>query len=405
MRKLFFFKYIVIGLLLLATTIGFSQDDGNLLGQQNNVITTAVPYLLIGPDARSGGMGEVGVATSPDAYSMHWNPAKYAFINEKRGIGVSYSPWLANLISGINLAYLTYYQKLSDRSGFAGSLRYFSLGEINFTYEDGTFMRTVKPNEFALSGTYTFKFSPNFSGAVAGRFIRSNLTAGVEVAGQTTRPGVTGAADVAVFYTKEVIISGLESAYYNIGANISNIGAKISYSDQDILKNFIPTNLRVGSTFGFNVDEFNQFNISLDLNKLLVPTPPFYDKDEDGYIIYDDQGNPLISQGYETDVSVPQGMIQSFYDAPNGFSEEMKEIIIAVGAEYWYNQQFAIRGGYFNESEIKGNRQFFTLGVGLKYNVLGIDVSYLIPTEQQHPLGNTLRFALTFNFDSLNTGE
>jgi hypothetical protein len=390
------FSLIFTGILLC---FGFlqSQNPDEWNGQQptRNTITTAVPFLGIGPDARSGGMGELGAATEPDATSMHWNAAKYAFIDKQFGFSVSYSPWLKKLVPDINLAYVSGYAKIDDQSAVAGSLKFFSLGEIAFTDNTGYNYLNARPNEFSIDGAYARKFSPKISGAVAARFIYSNLTQGQEVEGTTTKAGTSIAADVDFFYTDDLSIPWLESSEISFGAAITNIGAKISYSNDDILKDFIPTNLRIGPSWLMNIDEFNSFRFSIDLNKLLVPTPPILSDSIDA------SGNYIILAGMDDNVSVPKGMYQSFYDAPGGFSEEMKEFIWVVGVEYWYAKQFSVRGGYFHESMMKGGRQFFTLGVGLRYNVFGLDFSYLIPTEQQNPLANTLRFTLVFDFGKL----
>ncbi len=401
-------KKIIVSILTVAFFGGLfsnlNAQDGNFLGQQN-VITTAVPFLIIGPDARAGGLGEVGVATSPDAYSMHWNAAKYMFTENDMGIGVSYSPWLRNLVNDINLTNVTFHRKVNDRNGFAIGLRFFSLGNIQFTDENGYPIGEVSPNEWSISAAYTRKFSEHLSGAITFKTLRSNLTSRISVGQQTTRPGWSVASDVSIFYTKPLEISGLQSSRIDFGASISNIGAKISYSNDDLDKNFIPTYLRFGPGFHISIDDYSEFAIYGEVGKLLVPTPPVYDKNEDGNYLYDDNGDPIIAGGYSSDVSVATGMIQSFYDAPGGFQEEMEEFILSSGVEYTYNKQFSIRGGYFHESKLKGNRKFFTLGVGLKYNVMGIDISYLIPTVQHHPLENTLRVSLSFNFAGMSIGK
>jgi hypothetical protein len=387
--------------MILSALSAFSQFDTTFNGQQltRNTITTAVPFVGIGPDARSGGMGELGAATEPDAASMHWNPAKYAFINKDLGVSISYSPWLANLVSDINLAYLCGYKRIDDRSTIAASLKFFSLGSITFTDESGGFIMDARPNEFSVDAAYARKFSDKISGSVAGRFIYSNLTQGQYVGSSSTKPGTSIAADVAFYYTDDLTISWLESSKISVGAIITNIGSKVSYSNDDTYKDFIPTNLRLGPSWLMNIDEYNSIRFSLDLNKMLVPTPPIKSDSVDA------TGNYEIFDGYDDNVSVVKGMYQSFYDAPGGFSEEMKEIIWILGAEYWYARQFSVRGGYFHESVMKGGRQFFTLGVGLRYNVFGLDFSYLIPTEQQNPLANTLRFTLTFDFDGFRSQE
>jgi len=367
--------------------------DGSGREQTINTITTAVPFLMIAPDARGGAMGDAGVSSSPDANSMHWNPAKYAFIDKQMGFSLSFSPWLRKLVNDIYLGYLTGYYKIDDRQTVAMSLRYFSLGEILFTDEIGNPLNYYNPYEFALDATYARKFSEKWSGGIAGRFIYSNLTQGQYVGGAESSAGISVAADVSVYYRTDVEMGAVDGQFA-WGMNISNIGAKISYSSTNIKKDFIPTNLKIGPSLLVNIDEYNSFTFMFDINKLLVPTPPIYDT------VKGEDGNFLIAEGMDPDVSVVNGMIQSWYDAPGGFSEEMREFSFAVGVEYWYNKLFAIRGGFFYEDKTKGNRKFFTLGAGLKYNVFGIDFAYLIPLEQQNPLENTLRFSLLFDFDA-----
>jgi hypothetical protein len=396
---------LAILFILTASFVTAQPTYDDLSGQDNDqlrTITTAVPFLLIAPDARAGALGDIGVATSPDANSMHWNPAKYAFIDSKMGFSVSFTPWLRNLgINDMYLAYLSGYYKINDLQAVAASLRFFTLGEIMFTNIEGGLEGIYKPTEWAFDATYSRKFSKNWSGAVAGRFIYSNLTQGQNVGGAETSAGISVAADVSVFYTKELDLGSLDG---NIswGLNINNIGTKISYSETTIKKDFIPTNFRTGAAFLVNIDDFNSLTFSLDINKLLVPTPPVYARDEDGNFLVGADGNYIVEKGQNPDVSVVQGMIQSWYDAPNGFEEEMREFYFGIGTEYWYNKRFAIRAGFFWEDKYKGNRKFFTLGAGLKYNVFGLDFAYLIPTEQQNPLANTLRFSLLFDFEAFN---
>lgn len=379
---------------------GFSQST-TYIGQDINTITTAVPFLQIGPDARSGGMGEVGVSSAPDANSLHWNPAKYTYIEGDMGFSLSYSPWLRALVSDINLAYLTGYKKLKNDQVVSGSLLFFSLGDIAFTDIVGDPIGNYRPNEFALSAAYSRKLTKNISGAISARYIHSNLTQGISSGdGASTKPGNTIASDIAIYSQRDIEFKNMEG-YFAWGINISNIGAKISYSDDNTERDFIPTNLRLGPSLTLDVDDFNRITFMVDFNKLLIPTPPIYAVDENGENIVDDNGNLVIAKGKDNDVSVPVGMFQSFFDAPGGFNEEMREVAIGAGVEYWYDKQFAIRGGYFYEDRTKGNRKFFTLGAGLRYNVFGLDFSYLIPTDSNNnPLANTLRFTLHFDFDA-----
>ena len=394
-----------VGLTLLIFS-SFAQYNVDKNGIPINTLNTAVPFLTIGPDARAGGMGDGGVATSPDANSMHHNPAKYAFIQDKMGFSISYTPWLRNLVNDINMAYVSYYTKLGDMQAIAFSLRYFSLGEITFTDDQGTNLGTFKPNEFAIDGTYSRKLSDYLSLAVAGRFIYSDLTQGQTVQGVETKPGISVAADVALYWEKDVNWFNNMDATFSWGMNISNIGNRISYTRSNIERDFIPTNFRFGPRLTLHLDDYNSLGFYFDINKLQVPTPPIYKKDSTGAPIPIPGTDKFeIESGMDPDVPVIRGMIQSWYDAPGGFSEELREFYYAGGIEYWYNEIFSVRGGYFWEHASKGGRQYATLGVGLRYNVFGLDFSYLIPTmgnAQQHPLQNTLRFSLLFTFDNLN---
>lgn len=386
---------LMFGIFIGTYAIGQTDDPQyrDLLGQDRvNTITTAVPFLMIAPDARSGAMGDAGVASTPDAASMHWNPSKYAFIESDYGFSMSYSPWLRKLVNDINLAYVTGYYRLDERQTIAASLLYFSLGYITFTDKEGNSLGDYKPSEFAFDAAYTLKLSDNLSGGIAARYINSNLTQGQDVGGASSSAGQSIAADVSAYYNKELTVSGQESKIA-AGINISNIGNKISYTEIEDDKDFIPTNLRLGTAYTMQLDEYNELTALFDFNKLLVPTPPVYYPDS-----VNSEGDPVILSGKDPNVSVVTGMFSSFGDAPDGFKEEMRELTYSVGIEYWYDKQFALRAGYFNEHELKGNRKYFTLGAGLKYNVFGLDFAYLIPTEQQNPLENTLRFSLVFDF-------
>ncbi len=376
---------IITALFATVFSSAFSQDN-NQLGQDLNAITTGIPFLLIAPDSRSGAMGDAGVATSPDVNSIHWNSAKYAFIEEDFMVNTTYIPWLRNLVSDINFANLSGSYRLNENQAIAASLMYFSLGDITFTNSLGTPIGTHKPNEFSIDFAYALKLSDNFSGGVAFRYAHSNLTGGIAPSGQVSEPGNAVAGDVSFFYTKPITVSE-KSSVLNFGINISNIGTKISYGDNSY-EEFIPANLRIGSSLTVDIDEYNKLMMTVDINKLLVPTPT---------VTVNDTVYGIPSDG----ISVPTSIFQSFYDAPGGFSEEMHELQYSFGMEYWYNNQFAIRGGYFDEHETKGNRKYFTMGVGFKLNVFSLDFAYLVPTAgRQNPLANTLRFTLGFKFDS-----
>lgn len=377
--------------------IGNSTIDGR---ERINSITTAVPFLLIGPEARAGAMGDAGVASTPDIVSQHWNSSKYAFVDGKSALSLSYTPWLQNLVGDINLAYLSGYLRLDDRQVLGASLRYFSLGNIIFTNDAGIETGQFSPNEFALDFSYNRRLTDYFSVGFTPRFIYSNLAAGQQTNGQDIKPGSTVAVDLSAFYQRDIEI-GNQKAVFAFGGNISNIGAKISYTDA-AERDFIPTNLRIGPSLKLKLDDYNEVSFNLDINKLLVPTNPTYITDSA-------TGIQTIDKGRDPNRGVSSGIFGSFSDAPLGAAEELREINYAGGVEYWYDQQFALRGGYFYEDRTKGNRQYFTVGAGLKYQVFNLDFSYLIPTQQQNPLANTLRFSLSFKFNDAakasNTAE
>ena len=387
--------FVLIGL-LMAGFMANAQSVQGRTGQDMdyNVISTAVPFMIIAPEARSAGMGDAGVSTSPDVYSMHWNPAKYAFIEDDFSIGLGYSPWLRKLVPDMNIAYLALSKRVSGKSTIAGTLRYFSLGEINFRDEQNIDKGTYNPNEFAVDLCYSRKLGDYLSASVAGRFIYSDLTQGVM---NYSKPAFSVAADVAVYYQKPITMGSVDGVF-SWGVAITNMGSKMNYTNANSKTDFIPTNLRLGPTLLVNIDDYNSIALTIDINKLLVPTPPIYDT------LKDENGNFKILKGKDPNVSMIQGMIQSFYDAPGGFSEEMKEFTFSIGAEYWYNKVFAVRTGFFHESKMKGNRRYLTFGAGLRYNVFALDVSYLVPvnntaTSGTNPLEGTLRFNLAFNIN------
>ena len=385
-----FLKFPILFFLLICLfQTRVNAQTSSFSGQQNPIMT-AVPFLMIAPDARSGAMGDAGVSSNPDANSMHWNPAKLAYVDKDMGASVSYSPWLHKLVPDISLAYLAVYKRINKAQTIGASLRYFNLGSLDFTDVQGSKVGTFNPNEFALDATYSRFLTKTLTMAVSARYIHSNLTQGQYAEGTATKAGNSVAADIAVYQQFEVKVNDIPGKFA-WGVNLSNLGAKISYSDANLRKDFLPTNLRFGPSLTLDFDDYNSMTFMLDINKLLVPTQPYW------------KNGDTIESGMDPNVSPVVGLIHSFYDAPGGFSEEMKELSFAGGLEYWYDKQFALRGGFFYEDKNKGNRKFVTLGAGLRFNVFGLDFSYLIPVQQENPLANTLRFSLLFNLD--NTGK
>jgi hypothetical protein len=371
------------GLLLVLT------PSNRLMGQNSErVITTGVPFLLITPDARAAGMGDLGVATTPDAYSQQWNPAKYPFHNIEKGIGVSYTPYLSKLVNDIFLGNLTYYRKIGERGAWGGSLKYFSLGDIQFNeVNSGTIINqgVERPNELTLDLSYSLKLSDQFAMAVAGRYIRSDLkiTSDLDAASANTL-GV----DLAAYYQSTVRKVGTNSMRFRSGVNISNLGPRLVY-DIGGQKNFLPTNLKVGTSADWIFDSNSSMSINVEFNKLLVPSP---------VATINDTGTLVYAQ---PDINFLQGMLDSFNDAQDGFSEELKEITWATGLEYQFQKVLALRTGYFNESKEKGSRRFVTFGAGLLINQMQVDISYLFSTSTvRSPLENTLRFSLSFDLVS-----
>ena len=401
-------KFILFIALILTCFTGFSQPNGGATQNdlQLNTITTALPFMAITPDSRAGGMGDAGTALSPSSSSIYWNTSILSFSEKKSEISLSYTPWLRQLTNDIHLSYLSGYYKINKQHAIGGALRYFSLGEITFTDASGNELRQDKPSEFELTGAYAFKLSDKLSIGVNGKFAYSNLTGGLTVAGVNTKPGVVGAADLSFSYYNDKVKFGKTKGIYTFATTLNNIGNKVAYSELS-QRDFIPMNLKIGNSFLAKFDAYNDVVFSLDIQKLLVPTPASYNSTGD------------LMSGRTNDVGVINGMLQSFYDAPgvvatdaNGeyiknpdgtyevvkgtrFKEEMAEINLAGGIEWWYNNTFAIRGGVFYENKNKGNRQFMNIGASLKYNMFGIDFSYLASLNgRQSPLANTLRFTL-----------
>lgn len=397
-------KNTILGLLVVAFSLGavttYSQsiclkkDDGKwyLLDGVTpcpNTIITAVPFLRIVADARSGALGDAGIAISPDPNAVHFNDSKLVFADKNVGISATYTPWLRALgLGDVYLAYLTGYYKPDNLQAFGMGLRYFSLGEINFTDINGESLGNGRPNEFEVKVSYSRKLSDKFAAGIGAKFIYSNLASGQTVGGQEITVGTAGAADVSFTYESPLEMQSMESNL-RLGVAITNIGSKITYTNAaNEERDFIPTNLGIGAAWEMYFDEHNSLNLIADVNKLLVPTPCFEncDTDQDGIPDWK-EASPI------------SGIFSSFGDAPGGFSEELQEFMLSFGAEYWYDKLFAVRAGYYTEAQTKGARRFFTVGLGLKYNIFGLNFSYLVPTtNQRNPLDNTLRFSLMFDF-------
>jgi hypothetical protein len=371
--NLFFICCLITGFSAVAQITTGSVDG------RSNTINTAVPFLRISPDARAGAMGDAGVATSPDANSIYWNQAKIPFAKSRSAIAVTYTPWLKELVNDVFLATIAGYYQMDEMQAVSGSLRYFSLGTINFTDVTGQPTYDYHPREFAFDAGYSRKLSDNLSIALAGRYIYSNLASG-EVGGRVIKPGTAFAADVSLFYTKEFEKADGTVNTWNVGLALTNMGTKISYTSSATNKDFIPTNFGLGTAYTFGLDETNKIMLTADVNKLMVPTPD--------------------SLGKYREKGTLQGMFSSFGDAPGGFKEELEEFTVSAGGEYTYNDMFAVRLGYFYENKNKGNRKYATAGVGVKYNMFGLNFSYLVPSGngiQRNPLSNTLRFTLIFD--------
>ncbi|WP_420316742.1 type IX secretion system outer membrane channel protein PorV [Ekhidna sp.] len=392
-----FLKKILTILLVLVSVLSFGQSTF-ISGQDSlrNPITVAVPFLGFAPDSRASAMGDVGVATSPDANSIHWNNAKLAFIDTDMGFAFSYSPWLGNIVDDMSLNYLSFYKKIDQTQTFGASFRYFDLGEIALYDEFANPNGVENPSELAIDGTYSRKLSENMGVGATLRFVWSNLAGNITGA-PDAKAGTSVAVDLGWYYTKPFMLSGKNSEL-SLGAHISNIGQKVTYSAESN-ENFIPANFRIGSAFKTNLDPYNTITLAFDINKLMVPTPPIYETDQDGNIVTDSNGNKVIAKGKDPDRPLLSGTFGSFADAPRGFQEEIQELTYSIGAEYWYRDIFSARAGYFSEHENKGDRKYFTVGAGFRYQIFGFDFSYLIPQGQNHPLADTLRISLLFNLD------
>ena len=390
MKRLYLFiLLVVVACMVQAQEKGPNAGNTSITGQskvKNNYISTGMPILLIAPDAISSALGDAGVASTPDANSAHWNNAKFVQSEAKGGITTTYTPWLRHLgVSDMNLLYLGGYYKINKRHAVGASVTYFSLGELQSTDEEGNDRGTFKPNEFALDATYSLLVADGLSIGASFRYIRSDISNGMDIGNTTTKAANSFAADIGIYYNREID----QQNEFAVGGFISNLGAKLSYSDDDTQKEFLPTNLRLGARYTYHVDNYNKLNVLFDINKLLVPTPPLSD------------GSKYYANHTEyNQTNVIKGAIQSFYDAPGGFKEEMQEIQLSLGAEYWYSDMFAARLGYFYENKYKGGRQYLSVGAGIRYNVFGFDFSYLIPTTtiSNNPLTHTVRISLSVDF-------
>lgn len=366
----------------------------NATGQTNNYIHTGIPILQIAPDAISGALGDAGAAYEPNAYSAHWNNAKLAFAPLDMSLSTTYTPWLRKLDSEMNFLYLGAYKRINKRSAVGASLTYFTLGKIEHTDDQGNTRGEFRPNEFVIDATYSMKLSDYMALGATARFIHDDLTQGLDVEQMTTKAANGLAADVGLYYQQDINKNQRIAA----ALTISNLGSKLSYSDDDTENEFLPANIRIGGRYTYEVDDYNKINLLLDLNKLLVPTPPLWNSEDSTWIgAYENRAD------YRQTSSV-MGALMSFTDAPGGLSEELREISVSVGAEYWYSNAVAARLGYFYEHKTKGARQYITLGVGFRAKRLEFDFSYLVPTTSfsNNPLANTLRVSLTYNIDKTN---
>lgn len=396
-RLLFIFLFLLSSDLFPQASILSGQDTSR------RPIITAVPFLLISPDSRGSAMGETGVATSPDVNSVHWNNAKLAFIDKKYGFGMSYVPWLGKIVDDMSVSYLTGFYKLDNVQTIGLSMKYFDLGEIQLTDNQGFSLGIENPKELSTAFTYSRKLTNDLSIGGTTRYIWSNLTGSISNYADA-KAGNSFSVDLGIYYNKEITLAN-RTTELSFGSHFSNIGGKITYGSSKSL-DFIPINFRVGSSIKTFLDQYNSLTFALDFNKLMVPSPPIYEVDINGNYIIDPLTNqPQIQRGKNPNRSVLSGMFSSFSDAPDGFSEEIKEITVSSGLEYWYREIFSFRGGYFFENMDKGGRRFLTLGLGMKYNNLGVDFSYLSTSQNDHPLAETMRFSVAFLFDNIENNQ
>jgi hypothetical protein len=394
MRSLIVIPLLFITLIIQAQTWdpikGCIVDAGGECLQ--NTLLTAMPFLRINPDTRSGGLGDAGVALSADPNAMHHNAARLAFSENNLGISATYSPWLRNLgIDDIYLLYLSGYYKIDKLQTAGFAIRYFSLGKIDFRDENGNDIGTGQPNEMEIAAAYSRKLSDHFAASLSAKFAYSNLATGKTVGSHDITTATTFAADIGLLYRNQLGASGRRN-YLNVGLAFTNLGSKVTYI-KGLVKDFIPSNMALGAAYEMNFDDFNSLTATIEIDKLLIPSPR-----KDGDPLFDVDGNKIADY---REKGLFEGIFGSFSDAPGGFTEELQELMYSIGLEYWYDKQFAVRAGYFHENALKGNRKYLTLGCGFKYNVFGLNLSYLVPTtNNRSPLSNTIRFSISYDFDS-----
>jgi hypothetical protein len=399
-QNIFTLVFVLVGL------TSFAQNSVIISGQDpsRRVITTAVPFLNFAPDSRHSAMGDVGVATSPDANSTYWNAGKLAFIKDDYGFSLSYSPWLGKLVNDMSLSYLSGYKRIDENSAFGLDLRYFNMGDISLTDGRGNPIGEFNPRDIAIGGTYSRRLSANLGLGISARFIHSNLSGNMSASGGTeSRPGISVGTDIGLYHQKPILV-GQKEGVWSWGVTLTNIGPKITYNSAEDL-DYIPTTFRVGTAYMINLNATSSLTFALDANKLMVPTPPTYKTNSDGTLATDASGNLIIEEGKDPNRPLISGMFGSFNDAPGGSQEELSELTLSFGMEYLYANKFALRTGYFYEDDSKGGRRYFTMGAGFTMKRLGLDFSYLVPQVQNHPLAETLRFSLRYSIASIATAD
>ena len=397
-KKIFFCFTILLKSSGLFAQLSAPQGVTGINNDLPRVINTAVPFLLISPDARSAGMGDIGAATKADATAIFWNPGKLTFAQEEVGLNLSYTPWLSRIVPDMSISNISTYYKLNKQQTVGLELRYFDLGDVTFKSNSGALLGDFRPREFAIGLTFSqILVDDKFGIGLSSRYINSNLSGNIlQNNNPDVRPGQSVAVDFGLYF-QNVIAQGARQAELAIGMALTNVGAKIYYTNEDHAQ-FLPTNLRLGSAYTLHLDPFNSFTFAVDFNKLLVPTPPSYLLDSNNNVVYNQQNQPVVAQGRNSNQPLLSGMFGSFADAPNGLQEEIQEIMISTGIEYWHEDKLAFRTGYFHESKRKGGRRYMTFGTGFRYQVFGLDIAYLVPFTANHPLSETLRVSLVFDW-------